>query len=30
MAFGRQRAAQVEVSGLAAAVKAVRRARFGM
>jgi uncharacterized protein (TIGR03085 family) len=28
--FGRQRAAQVEVSGPADAVKAVRRARFGM
>ena len=28
--FGRQHAAQVEVSGPADAVKAVRRARFGM
>jgi uncharacterized protein (TIGR03085 family) len=28
--FGRQRAAQVEVSGPAAAVEAVRRARFGV
>jgi hypothetical protein len=28
--FGRQDAAQVEVSGPAAAVEAVRRARFGM
>ena len=28
--FGRQRAAQVEVSGPADAVTAVRRARFGM
>jgi hypothetical protein len=28
--FGRQGAAHVEVSGLAVAVEAVRRARFGM
>ena len=28
--FGRQSAAQVEVSGPAAAIEAVRRARFGM
>jgi uncharacterized protein (TIGR03085 family) len=28
--FGRQRAAQVEVSGTAAAIEAVQRARFGM